>query len=228
MRSLPGFSDPNVDLLVKVGGSLFGDLSAARAIAEVLDAESARSRVVAFPGGGPIDNYIEAVDRELHFEPEVHHQLCARAQDQVGLMLAALAPRAATFTHPVELPEILDAGALAVMLPMRSIIELDVFARTWDVTSDLMSAYFAHLLGAKRFAILTNVDGVYADADCDGDPLKVVDASDLSEATSVDATLPAFLRATGMECAVLNGLRPDWVEAWLAGEAEPGTTVLPN
>ncbi|MFE3762519.1 hypothetical protein ACFXPI_12240 [Streptomyces sp. NPDC059104] len=163
-----GFRDFGVDVLVKLGGSLLADCDRARALGETLSELATTHRVVVFPGGGPIDNYIKMVDRILHFPADVHHQLCARAQDQTGLMFSTLCPGSRVFSRPVEVPSVLDEGRVAIMLPREQIIALDVFERSWTITSDSMAAWFARFFGARRFAILTEVPGIRRPEDADG------------------------------------------------------------
>lgn len=231
LTPVPGLKPLAVDAFVKVGGSLLArGVAGFSALARALDEVARTRRVVAFPGGGPIDGYIEELDRELAFAPVVHHHLCARAQDQTGLILASLGPNAGVFTVPLEARPLLDAGRLAVMLPMRLIVDLDVFEQSWEITSDTMAAWFAALFEAERFAILTDVDGVRPPGEPAGPPVPVVAASELVGwgATCVDACLAPFLLRTGMEAHVLNGLEPDTVARWVATGEGAGTVIRPK
>ncbi|WP_228182855.1 hypothetical protein [Streptomyces anulatus] len=224
-----GFRDFGVDVLVKLGGSLLADFDRARELGETLSRLAATHRVVVFPGGGPIDNYIEEVDRTLHFPPDIHHQLCARAQDQTGLMFSTLCPSSQVFSRPVEVSPILEEGRVAVMLPMEQIIGLDVFERSWVITSDSMAAWFARFFGARRFAVLTDVPGIRRPGDEDGGYLESLSTTDAGAMgrTSIDECLPPFLEANGMSCTILNGQDHLSVENWLQGRPAPGTTVHP-
>ncbi len=228
---LPGFQASGADVLLKLGGSLLGDMERCRALATALGDLAREQRVVVFPGGGPIDNYIEELDRDLNFAPWTHHRLCARAQDQTGLIFGSLLENRGFFDTPVELPPVLDAGRLAVMLPARMIVELDVFEQSWRITSDTMSAFFADLFGARRFAILTNVDGVYRDPERrDEGPLPRIAASELAcwGRTSVDECLSPFLLRQGMACSVLDGFDTAAVVDWVRTGACRGTEIVPE
>ncbi|WP_405710602.1 MULTISPECIES: hypothetical protein [unclassified Streptomyces] len=223
-----GFRDFGVDVVVKLGGSLLADFDRARELGETLSRLAATHRVVVFPGGGPIDNYIEDVDRTLHFPADIHHQLCARAQDQTGLIFSTLCPGSKVFTRPVEVSSVLDEKRVAIMLPMEQIIGLDVFERSWVITSDSMAAWFARFFGARRFAILTDVPGIRR-PEGDGtylERLSTVDAAAMGR-TSIDECLPPFLEANGMSCTVLNGQDHASVENWFQGMPAPGTEVYP-
>ena len=228
---LPGFRDPGVDLFLKIGGSLLQKLDACQELAQTLERLARTHRLVLFPGGGPIDNYIESLDESLHFAPPIHHQLCARAQDQTGLIFGSFMENAGYFTRLVELGGLLAARRPAILLPAAMILDLDVFEQSWKITSDTMAAYFAHLVRADRFAILTDVDGVYDDVNRPEDGvLSELPASRLlgRGRTAVDECLPPFLLKHGLACQVLNGFDVEAVESWITGTARPGTAILPE
>lgn len=226
---LIGFNPSGVDCLIKLGGSLLGDLANCRKLATLFDSLAETKRIVLFPGGGPIDNYIESLDEQLSFAPEIHHQLCARAQDQTGLIFGSLCNRAEFFTSPVELPAIQKARKVAIMLPMKMIVDLDVFAKSWQITSDTMAAYFAATLGAKKFSILTNVDGLLLPSDQIEKP-KLVEAISATEmlglgSTCVDECLPPFLNETGLACKVMNGANLEAIQEWAIHGGGLGTLI---
>ncbi len=230
-NTLPGFHTPRVEVFLKLGGSILSRFDKCRELAELLSTASRTHRIVLFPGGGPIDKYIESIDKDLHFQPHIHHQLCARAQDQTGLIFGTLCSNAMFFTNPVEIEPILDRGALAIMLPMDQIVGLDVFEQSWRVTSDTMSAYFAFLVSADRFAILTDVDGIFDSLqNTTPGPRPTINASELlsRKATCVDECLPDFLLHYQMPCAVLNGLDCNVVGEWIANDICSGTMILPK
>ncbi|MET9497393.1 hypothetical protein [Streptomyces sp. NPDC006552] len=229
MKKLLGFRDFGVDVLVKLGGSLMKDVDAARELGEELSRLAKTNRVIVFPGGGEIDNYIEEIDRTLHFPPEIHHQACARAQDQTGLMFSHLCPDSEVFTRPVELEPILDAGHAAIMLPMQQIIDLDVFEKTWDITSDSCAAWFAKFFDASKFAIMTNVPGIYRPGDETKTYLTSVDTAEAITMghTSIDQCLAPYLEEADLTCTVLHGHDIESVVGWFEGGAFKGTTVYP-
>ncbi|MDQ3763912.1 MAG: hypothetical protein M3460_20585 [Actinomycetota bacterium] len=228
MNNIRGFRDFGVDILVKLGGSLLVKNDDISQLGALLAEAGRKHRIVVFPGGGPIDNYIEEVDAEWHFPGDIHHQLCARAQDQTGLMFSAKCPGSGVFTRPVELGAILDSKRVAIMLPMEQIISLDVFARVWEITSDSMAAWFANFFSARRFAILTNVPGIRWPFE-EGNYLSQIDTQTLSELgrTSVDECLAAFMAKHSMSCSVLDGRDVDNLAKWIDDKPHQGTTILP-
>lgn len=232
IETLPGFQGQSVDVFLKLGGSLLSDLTACRRLGELLESFSARGKnIVVFPGGGPIDNYVEQLDADLKFEPMIHHNLCARAQDQTGLIFGSLVERRGFFSVPVELERIFQDDELAIMLPMRMIVELNVFEQSWRITSDTMAAFFSDLFGANRLGILTNVGGIYEDPnDPDRGAIPEVRASELVSRgrTSVDECLAPFLLGKSRRCDVLHGFDLPAIGEWLEEDRCGGTRILPE
>lgn len=217
-------------ILVKLGGSLLADFEACRQLAEMLNDASKAHRIIVFPGGGPIDNYIEEIDHKLRFAPIFHHNLCARAQDQTGLMFGSMCSNVAFFSTPQEARRELADGKLAIMLPSTMILELDVFEQTWEVTSDFMAAWFAEFFRVERFAILTNVDGYFDGGPEEGVLVPEISASQLigKGRTCVDECTPPFLVASRRRCDVLNGTNLRAISTWLDRDICHGTRILPE
>jgi aspartokinase-like uncharacterized kinase len=233
MRSSPpGFVRPGLGCVVKIGGSLTRDLGEASRLVAALTALAASGhRLLVVPGGGRPDKAIEAVDRERPLAPDTAHRACALAQDQTGLILAdpAIAPGTKACATVGRCLAALGEGRLPILLPSRLIFTAEPVEPSWDVTSDAIGAWVAWLLGAGRYAVLTDVDGVYA-AGRVGEPehlLSEITAEDLAAMghTSVDACAAAFIAAKGMEAAVLNGRHPERVVDWIERRPCRGTLI---
>ncbi len=227
---LPGFQNLGVDILIKLGGSLLSDLEKCKLLALELSDLGGYYNIVVFPGGGPIDNYIEKLDKSISFQPEIHHNLCARAQDQTGLIFGSMCNNAEFFSTFVVMKKIFDENKLAIMLPMNMIVNLNVFEQSWKVTSDTMAAYFANILSADKFAILTNVNGIYKKPDMSGNICNTINASILNDkpATCVDACLPSFLLEKNQTCHILNGYDVESIRDWIENKTNKGTVIYPR
>lgn len=213
LRKTKNFIDLKIDYVIKLGGSLISDINLANKLAQSLAEVAKEKRIVIFPGGGPIDNYIESVDKEFTLNEITHHQACARAQDQTGLIFANFNLDVyETTDNFAGVKEILNKGKIPVLLPSTLIFLLDPFEKSWSISSDSMGAYFSFLLEADKYIILTDVDGIY-----DADPkrnstatlIPKINVSTLSKEnkTSVDETLAEFLLNAQMNCWVLNGYK---------------------
>jgi hypothetical protein len=227
-----GFTDYNIDVVIKFGGSILADKDMChKTINSITNLVENGYRVMVIPGGGPMDNTIEALDKKHPFNPDTHHKACARAQDQTGLMISdpvwngRLTPCETLY----DVRKANDNGFAGVLLPSRLIFDLDPFERTWEITSDAMSVYFSWLVGARRTIILTNVDGIYLDGDINNPDkfVKSITAGELELLghTAVDVCTPAFLKAKKMDCFVMNGLRSKTMLDFLSGKEAIGTFI---
>jgi 5-(aminomethyl)-3-furanmethanol phosphate kinase len=211
IRKTKNFVDLKIDYLIKLGGSLIANIDKAQNLAETLIALSENNRIVIFPGGGPIDNLIENIDKQFTLNEITHHQACARAQDQTGLIFANFNLNFfETTDNFADVRDILKRKKIPVLLPSKLIFMLDPFEKSWNISSDSMGAYFSFLLEANKFLILTDVDGIYTknptkDKDAKLIPKLTVNQLDDLGQTSVDETLCDFLFNASMSCWVLNG-----------------------
>lgn len=226
----PGLRPFGVRTVVKFGGSLLADVGAAARVAEVLAGAPEDERLLVFPGGGPMDKAIEAIARQVGFDGPTINPACMRALDQTGILLAAMSPRLAAVDNLADARDVLARGEVPVLLPSKLILSLDVFTREDVITSDSLGAYFAFVVGAERFVVLTDVDGVYESIEGPADERRLIEsvsATDLAErgATSVDRCLAPFLVATRMPAWVLNGNAPERLAALLRGDEPLGTRI---
>jgi 5-(aminomethyl)-3-furanmethanol phosphate kinase len=227
----PGFEPFGLHGVVKFGGSLLNDLAQAARIAEELAAIGAERPLAVFPGGGPSDKLLERMASELEIPSNVINPACMRALDQTGIVLAALSDglRPVEDLHHARL--VVREGRVPVLLPSSLILRLDVFTRFDVITSDTLGAFFAFLLGAPFYIVLTDVDGVYAGRD-EGEPGRLVESCTALELaqlghTSVDRCFGPFLHATGMPAWVIDGRQPGRLRAVLEGGRPVGTEVRP-
>ena len=231
----PGFVHPDLGCVVKIGGSLTRDLAEASRLVTALAALAGSGhRFLVVPGGGRPDKAIEAIDRERPLAADTAHRACALAQDQTGLILAdpGIAHGTVACATVGRCLAALSQGKLPILLPSRLLFAAEPVEPSWDVTSDAVGAWVAWLLGAERYAVLTNVDGVYATGRV-GEPehlLPEVAAKDLAAMghTSVDACAAAFIAAWGIEAAVLNGSHPERIVDWIERRPCRGTLIRPS
>jgi 5-(aminomethyl)-3-furanmethanol phosphate kinase len=221
-----------VHTVVKFGGSLLADVGHAARVGAQLVAVHRRCPLAVFPGGGPTDKLIESMARQSGLVDLQINPACMRALDQTGILLAALTPGAVAVDNLAGVRVALRDGNLPVLLPSALILSLDVFTRHDVITSDTLGAYFAFLLGAARYVVLTDVDGVYRGFEPGRaqELLAECTAEELAElgATSVDRCLAPFLRATRLPAWVLNGRYPERLGELVDGGTPVGTAIGPG
>lgn len=221
---MKGFKKSKVDYFIKLGGSLMSNF---KLLSKVLDNESSKKNIVIFPGGGVIDNLIEEIDVKNKLQPIVHHQLCARAQDQTGLFFYSHSNNSTFFTDFVEMDKIFSENRLAIILPMKQILSLDIFEMSGEITSDTMSAFFSNFVKAKTFVILTNVDGLLEDVDDSNSLIENITAKDLIKYGHcvIDMCLAHYLIENKLDCIILNGLDIKNLKNFFSGENYKGTRI---
>ena len=230
--NIRGFTNLEIDVVVKFGGSLTRDLDLCRRLINVIATLGREGqRVIVVPGGGRTDKVVEAIDREQSLAPDTTHRAGALAQDQTGLLLAdpSFSDGLAACKTLGSCRAALDRGQVAVLLPSRLLFDLDPIERTFDATSDAVAAWVAWLVAARRLVVLTDVDGVFASGKLGSKAhlIRQIPAKRLSAMghTAIDACAAAFLEAKRMDCTILNGNFPDRLLGWAEGGSVVGTVV---
>jgi aspartokinase-like uncharacterized kinase len=217
--------------VVKVGGSLAAYPEKLKALCAKLSEVSKKHKLIVVPGGGEFADTVRAIDKRFNLSPAVSHRMAILGMDQYGFLLSHLLPDSCVVNRLEKVQETLDLGKLPVFLPSNFLLNKDPLENSWDVTSDSIAVYIAGQLHASRVLLVTDVDGVYT---CD--PKKFSDAKLISKLsakellkmnkkTSVDRFLPKLLLQLQIECFVVNGLYPDWVEAVLDGRDAVCTAI---
>ncbi|PCI04071.1 MAG: aspartate kinase [Hyphomicrobiales bacterium] len=228
-----GFPDFGFSTVIKFGGSLMRNPAACRSTIVAIETIAASGHnVLIVPGGGIPDKAIEAINVDNPLSPFTAHHACALAQDQTGYLLSD--PEFSSNLVPCaslgDCKTALQKGSVPVLLPSRILFAIDPVAWSWDITSDAVAAWFAWLVGARSLAVLTDVDGIYADGDINNPEKRIVrvSARDLVGLghTSIDVCAVAFMAGKGITGAVLNGHHPDRLIDWMEGRATIATDIV--
>lgn len=195
--------------VVKFGGSLLGYASKVLPVLR-------EHEVLIVPGGGIFADEVRRVYAEHRLSERAAHFMAIAAMDAYGEFLSSVSG--------IPARQALEGSLPAILLPYRLMRERDPLPHSWQVTSDSIACYVAALLGEKRLAILTDVDGIYAG----GRLVREITARELEKLgeTCVDAYLPKLLQKYKITCTVANGKSAEVVKALLRGEAV-GTRVVP-
>lgn len=221
-------------VVLKVGGSLALYPDELRALCKKLTELSKKHRLVIVPGGGESADVVRRLDRVYSLSNIASHRMAILSMDQYGLLLHDLMPSTAAVYTIEEARDALETGRLPIFLPSKLLFnDDDPLPNSWDVTSDSIALYIAAVLKSLRLVLVTDVDGVFT-----ADPKKNPDAvlirhlsaeglSGFKARTSVDRFLPKLLLSTGLTCIVVNGRRPERVEAAIDGEPTVSTLICP-
>lgn len=194
--------------VVKIGGSLFPDY----AIELAKKLKNTDSLIIL--GGGEFANLIRKYDSTQSFSAEVTHYTAIDCMDIIAKLVDDRVDSAKLAFSIDEIDEISNEGFTPIFVVSDFLKRDDPFECSWDVTSDSIAAYVAHLLNANLF-IVTNVNGIYTqEPEEPGSTfISKIDASKLLtfQESSIDVMLPSLLLRFGTNCYVVNGKFPERV-----------------
>lgn len=194
--------------VVKIGGSLFPKY--AIELAKRLENTSS----VIILGGGEFANLIRRYDDEINFSDEANHWTAIDCMDIIAKLVCDKVDSCKLAYSIEDVEKISDEGFTPIFVVSQFLRENDPFECSWDVTSDSISAYVAHLLNANLL-IVTNVNGIYTQEPKEPGStfISKIDAKTLLtfQESSIDVMLPSLLLRYGTNCYVVNGKYPERV-----------------
>ena len=194
--------------VVKIGGSLFPEH--AINLAEKL--KNTNSLIIL--GGGEFANLIRKYDSFQNFSDEANHWTAIDCMDIISKLVNDKVESARLAYDLNEVNEIAEEGSTPIFAVSEFLKKEDPFECSWDVTSDSIAAYVAHLLNANLL-IVTNVNGIYTQEPTEKGStfISKIDATTLLtfQESSIDVMLPSLLLRFGTDCYVVNGKYPERV-----------------
>ena len=194
--------------VVKIGGSLIPNY--AIELAEQLE----KSNSVIILGGGEFANLIRRYDEEIHFTEHTNHWRAIDCMDIIAKLVNDKVESTKLAFSIEEVNKISDEGLTPIFVVSDFLKREDPFECSWDVTSDSIAAYVAHLLNANLL-IVTNVNGIYTQEPKEPGStfISKIDAKTLLtfQESSIDVMLPSLLLRYGTNCYVVNGKYPERV-----------------
>ena len=194
--------------VVKIGGSLFPNY--AIELAERL--KGTGSLIVL--GGGEFANLIRKYDDEINFSEEANHWTAIDCMDIIAKLVNDKVESTRLAYTIEEANRVSDDGFTPIFIVSDFLKSEDPFECSWDVTSDSIAAYVAHLLNANLL-IVTDVNGIYTQEPKEPGStfISKIDATTLLtfQESSIDVMLPSLLLEFGSDCYVVNGKYPERV-----------------
>ena len=209
--------------LLKIGGSLAVYPEKLKKLCTSLSKLSEKHSIVLVPGGGEFADTVRKVDASFFLSSEIAHRMAILGMDQYGLLLSDLIVNSLTVDSLGAIKKAVASGKIPILLPSNLLFQDNVLENSWEVTSDAIAVYIAHLLSASKVILVSDVDGILS-----GDPkinsnaelIRKISADELlalKKRTSVDNFVPKLLLEWPLNCFVVNGLFPERVEAILVG-----------
>ena len=198
----------SIKQVVKIGGSLFPD----HAIELAEQLENTASVIIL--GGGEFANLIRRYNDEIHFSNQTNHWTAIDCMDIIAKLVNDKVQSTKLAFSIEEVNDISDEGFTPIFVVSEFLRREDPFECSWDVTSDSIAAYVAHLLNANLL-IVTNVNGIYTQEPKEPGStfISKIDAKTLLtfQESSIDVMLPSLLLRYGTDCYVVNGKYPERV-----------------
>ncbi len=124
--------------IIKLGGSLLPNV---KHIFQILDIANS----VIIPGGGCFADNIRDFSRQYVVSDEVLHKMAIYSMHQYGIYLSSIS----------NVPCIEDLSKKSgIFLPYNILEKYDPFPYSWDVTSDSIAVFVAHLFGVKLVKLI--------------------------------------------------------------------------
>ncbi len=173
-------------LVVKLGGSLAGSRDLAAWLAAL---DRFRGQLVVVPGGGAFADTVRRMQAKMHFDDPVAHHMALVAMEQYGIALTALWPRLSIAATPAAIRRVWRMHQVACWAPPNMALAA-ALPKSWEVTSDSLSAWLAGELRAEKLLLIKSADI--------GAELEIA-VADLVSAGTVDPLFPHFAAASGAD-----------------------------
>lgn len=237
-----------ISWVIKVGGSLFPN-AAINLINDLIDYANHNSdfneNILIINGGGEFANLIRKYDSEISLPDITAHETAIISMDIIGKLLASKIDNLIEVNNIEDALKVVNENSedtglnnykIPILISSNFIINNSnsnissnsegnsnnnvPFGASWDITSDSIAAYIAHIIGANLL-IATDVDGIHNITGSntndksygnDGrfnssnliDEITASELMNFSE-TSVDLRLAKMLIDYEMDCIVANG-----------------------
>ena len=199
----------NFDAVLKVGGSLSRQPRLA-ALCQTIGQLGSQHRLLIVPGGGDFADAVRDHYRRYHVSETIAHRMALLAMDQYGWLLSDLIPASTAVQDVLSARASAAMGRVPILLAATLLIEADPLPHSWQVTSDSIAAWIAGLVGATRFILLKDVDGLFSAQSDAAQLLPIMRVTELNERQGgVDEYLSTVLASLDLETWVINGQQPD-------------------
>lgn len=226
------FSSPDVcDIFIKIGGSILDNIASTNELIPCLVALSRNYRIVAMTGGGRLAKRIVSNQRKYGSDFMRSWRAGITSLDVHAGLLASHSPNFAVGTSVSEIRDRLSEGKLAVLAPAAKVVSDLVLVPDYEVTTDSMGLYFATLLGARRYVIVSDVDGIYARAPATDAALEPIlrlqpDEMELLPSSKLDPAFATYFRRFPLSTMIVNGKYPQRVTDAVHGNPTIGTEIV--
>jgi aspartokinase-like uncharacterized kinase len=225
-----GIQDQLCDVFLKIGGSILDKDSLTSELVQHLAELAREKRILILPGGGQAVKRIKA-NQQRHATPFHSCWIPAVLNLDVNAGILASYSRALTVVASAEeMAACFDSGNVAVFAAAGAVFNSLNLTPDFQATTDSMGLYFARTLGAHRYIIVSDVDGIYQDRPKEGVPATAIPHLTLEQleqlpSSKLDPSFPEYFRRYPIPTLIVNGKHPGRVSAAIHGEPTIGTEI---
>jgi aspartokinase-like uncharacterized kinase len=218
------------DVFVKLGGSILDQDAATAALVPHITGLANKYRILILTGGGQAAKRIKANQRSTGTD----FYRCWRAGvlclEVNAFLLASYSRHFTVVSSLTDITACFATGNIGALAPLGAIVNSLYLVPDWEATTDSIGLYFASALGARRYVIVSDVDGIYekrpGEEPC-GAPIPHLSVDELERLPSskVDPAFSAYFRRHPLHTIIVNGRHPDRVSAAIRGDSPIGTRI---
>lgn len=218
------------DVFVKLGGSILDQEAATAALIPQITELAREHRILVLTGGGQTVKRIKANQRSIG----THFFSCWRAGvlclEVNAYLLASYSTDFTVVSSLADIAACFATGNIAVLAPLGAMVNSLYLVPDWEETTDSIGLHFASALGARRYVIISDVDGIYekrpGETAC-GMPIPHLSVDELERLPSskLDSAFPRYFRRLPLPTVIVNGMHPDRVSAAIRGEPTIATRI---
>ena len=221
---------PSCDVFVKLGGSILDQDGATAALIPSLTEFAQKYRILILTGGGQAVKRIKSNQRSCR----THFYNCWRAGvsylEANAYLLASYSTQFMVVSSLTDIATCFSTRSVGVFAPSGAIVNSLSLVPDWEVTTDSMGLYFASAFGARRYVIISDVDGIYErrpEKGPWGAPIPQLSVTQLEHLPSskLDRAFTEYFRRHALPTVIVNGRNPERVSAAIQGEATVGTRI---
>lgn len=220
-----------VDFLIKIGGSLIDKSPECDALIALLQELAKKYKIIVTTGSRNLaDVVLGYVNDYAELSLERRFDVVMRARDTMSLIFCDKGSRLEPIQDFSTLPLLFKQKKVPILLQHHLLQKLQPFDPQLGLSTDTTSCFFAHILSARRYIKLTNVDGIYRNFGTDDSPIGSISTQELLQlgATCVDPKMIYALERFRMNCWVLNGKNVSDLKAFFTTNAALGTHIYPR
>lgn len=216
-----------IDTIIKFGGSITerGTLKQIVQLGKTLSALFDRKQNFAvIPGGGLFAEFVRETQEKYKLDDEQAHWMAIQAMEQHASLLLKFIPNSNLHDFSSKGFESLILDELPILRVMKYMRTESDLEKTWNSTSDAITAEIAVKIKAKKIVFLKDIDGIIVRD-------KLVTKITLQEllelkTSPLDSNTPRILQRKNIKAYVINGLIHDRIENLLEGREFIGTEII--